>query len=473
MCLIRGMPSPTALHPEFEVLRGHGSLEFRFGGDTTGLLFTKADHRVNAHLTFAGNRMRVDMSLQPGAVVRTVDEAARARGTDRQRWQSQVWAELRDWSDSLGWCAAGPEALLTAVGALTHPMLAQVYQHGRVPLADVPRWAAPVLRCTEPREAAAKIAGVSANRRVVRALAQSLLVGPEGGPVTLAPLGLAVAGRGFVSADVLANILEVPVDGGAHTWPDVDDVRVIRQALPWFPEERRGALLLDAANHHDARALSQVLTQWWWIREKVTTPLPQRLEGLRELCVQYVPVLAPTRSEVLAADPSPAAATRPQPRRAAPAAAVEPPPAPPPLLAPRRYVAPPPPAQHQTPMMAPRLSASTPAPQRWSVPRALQVVDRQLFRGLRFLVPTSTTELSLWGARLHNCLDTYARAAAANTSWLVGIERDDLLIGCVEIVPTTRRVRQALGPRNRPLASAVQQSTLEFLHHHRVIFSTA
>jgi hypothetical protein len=124
-------------------------------------------------------------------------------------------------------------------------------------------------------------------------------------------------------------------------------------------------------------------------------------------------------------------------------------------------------------MMAPRLSASTPAPQRWSVPRALQVVDRQLFRGLRFLVPTSTTELSLWGARLHNCLDTYARAAAADTSWLVGIERDDLLIGCVEIVPTTRRVRQALGPRNRPLAAAVQQSTLEFLHHHRVIFSTA
>lgn len=124
-------------------------------------------------------------------------------------------------------------------------------------------------------------------------------------------------------------------------------------------------------------------------------------------------------------------------------------------------------------MMAPRIYSDAPAPQRWGVPRPLQTIDRAMFRGLRFLVATSTTELSLWGARLHNCLDTYARAAAADTSWLVGIERDDLLIGCVEIVPTTRQIRQALGPRNRPLPRAVHQSTLEFLLQRRVIFTTA
>jgi hypothetical protein len=82
---------------------------------------------------------------------------------------------------------------------------------------------------------------------------------------------------------------------------------------------------------------------------------------------------------------------------------------------------------------------------------------------LTFCVPTSGAELTWWSRQLHNCLDTFAAAAAHQRSWLIGIRRDDRLVGCIEVCPRTRRLRQAHGPRNRPLPSDVHDTAIGVL----------
>jgi hypothetical protein len=93
----------------------------------------------------------------------------------------------------------------------------------------------------------------------------------------------------------------------------------------------------------------------------------------------------------------------------------------------------------------------------------LQTISGYQRDGLTFCVPTSMSELDWWSRQLHNCLDSFAAAAAHQRSWLIGIRRDDELIGCVEICPSTRRLRQAQGPRNRALPMAVYDTTIAAL----------
>jgi hypothetical protein len=78
-------------------------------------------------------------------------------------------------------------------------------------------------------------------------------------------------------------------------------------------------------------------------------------------------------------------------------------------------------------------------------------------------VPTTATELERWASILDNCLADFVRAAATNTAWLVGVFRDDVIIGCVEIRPRTREVRQAVGEHNRPLDSSTLERVIQAL----------
>ena len=79
------------------------------------------------------------------------------------------------------------------------------------------------------------------------------------------------------------------------------------------------------------------------------------------------------------------------------------------------------------------------------------------------MVPTSREELRRWGRVLHNCVGDFGNAVAGGHSWVIGIEHDDHIIGCIEVNPTDRQVRQALGPRNRPLPPAVATGVSEAL----------
>ena len=82
---------------------------------------------------------------------------------------------------------------------------------------------------------------------------------------------------------------------------------------------------------------------------------------------------------------------------------------------------------------------------------------------LRFQLPRIPGDLVMWGRALHNCLDTFADAVTRGDSTLVGVTRDGRIIGCVEIDPSRRRVRQLLGTANRPLPPHVTRQIVEHL----------
>ena len=122
-------------------------------------------------------------------------------------------------------------------------------------------------------------------------------------------------------------------------------------------------------------------------------------------------------------------------------------------------------APHEQPRGAPRVPLNPHAlgVVRWPVPRPLLAISDHAHGGLRFLVPTSREELRRWGRVLHNCVGDFGNAMAAGHSWVIGIEKDDQIIGCIEVNPASRQVRQALGPRNRPLAPTAATTMFEAL----------
>ena len=79
------------------------------------------------------------------------------------------------------------------------------------------------------------------------------------------------------------------------------------------------------------------------------------------------------------------------------------------------------------------------------------------------MVPTSREELRRWERVLHNCVGDFGNAVAGGHSWVIGIEHDDHIIGCIEVNPTNRRVRQALGPPQPTLPPAVGATVSEVL----------
>jgi hypothetical protein len=106
---------------------------------------------------------------------------------------------------------------------------------------------------------------------------------------------------------------------------------------------------------------------------------------------------------------------------------------------------------------------------RWPIPTALVPIAGIERRGVRLIVPTSTAVLEQWAAQLRNCLASYGPAVAEQRAWLIGIDRDQHLIGCIEIDPANRRVRQAHGPFNRSLPRTVLTTVMGVLSEHRII----
>lgn len=454
---------------------------FRFPSGT-GVCFDRRGHRAASSLLFGTGPVRIDVSLQPASIVLEVDAAARDEGIDPNRWRTAVLHELRQWWPQLQWCEVQPHVLVAAVGAITHPVLGHVYREGRQPLAEVPRWATDVLRC-DTVQAAAEALAPGATRRLTKALTESLLGAGDNGPTTLGPLAAASVGRDLCTVDELANLLSVPNAAGPDRLPSVDELASARQALGLYPAGRRAALLDDTTRHHDMRELAEVGKYLWWARDKVERPLPLRLRELRERCRHHVPVITdrpagaasgrrtgrPANHDTADTDTfvGQAPSEAPAPRRRTPATAAGTAGAAP-VAAPRLDAHP---VLHPRPaaFAAPRVRLPGRTPDRWPVPAALLPVHQVRYEGLSFSVPTSRNELATWGAILRNCLGDFARAAASQASWLIGIERDDRLIGCVEVNPAALQVRQALGPRNQPLPDAVHRATIALLRRHGII----
>jgi len=448
MCLIGSMSQIRNLGAGLTALAQPNNLRVSFPEGRSGLSFDRVPGRISSSLVFGANGLRVDVSFQPGAVVCEIGLSARELGADPNRWSGAILSVLREWSGELDWCAQDPSQLLAAVGALTHPLLAHVYERGRQPLSAVPRWALSVLRCNEPMDAARALAGDGANRRLARALAESLLGDGEHSVTQLGPLGFACVATGLVSVDELANILEIPGRVGHDRWPSVDEVRVARQGLQLLPPTRRAALLLDSARCHDAKILSEVMTRLLWVRDQVERPLPMKLDELKAVCNRLVPTFTP----VAAMQPiTPRRETRvvadiPRPVLRQPAQLAMHP------VQTEQVVRP-----GAVPMRRPNPTSLTtgPNPTSWPIPTSLRRIHRHRCERFSFTIPTSAIELLAWGRQLRNCLADFAPAVSREQSWLIGIERDGDLIGCIEVQPDSRRIRQALGRSNSPLPPSV------------------
>ncbi|MUH52234.1 MAG: hypothetical protein F2789_13600, partial [Actinobacteria bacterium] len=165
------MPLERDLGAGLLALFDDARLDFVFPGARSGLRFVQIGPLVQCSLRFGVGLTNVDVAFQPGAVVREIDVSAREAAVDPNRWRLAVLASLREWTGTLGWCPQEADALLGAVGALAHPLLASVYQRGHGALGEVPRWAVRILRADTALAAAGALAGDGANRRLARALA--------------------------------------------------------------------------------------------------------------------------------------------------------------------------------------------------------------------------------------------------------------------------------------------------------------
>ncbi|MGA1052413.1 MAG: hypothetical protein ACO4AY_09785 [Ilumatobacteraceae bacterium] len=402
----------------------------------------RTSESVTVRLGFGRSNIGPDVSVQPGAVTTIIDQQARLARDDPAAWRGAVAVALRRWEPDLGWCPDDGAHLSAALGALTHPLLATLYRAGGEAIDDIPRWASPVLRNVDPRSAARVLTGGTTTRRLTRSLASSLL--PVDGRIHLAPLALVIAARRRLGPDHLANVLDGCTEllrnagGGAVPVPSVDDVRAIEAGLAEYPADRCVSLLVDATDR--SIRLAHALRQLAWVVDRVTPPLPRRVVDLEALCERTVPIVAIER-------PRPATSgNREHTADELPGH----------LVGRRRAVLPAPAAE--------RSSAT-----RWPIPSALVPVAGLERDGLRLLVPTSTPVLNQWAAALQNCLGTYGPAVAQQRAWLIGIHRSEQLIGCIEIDPATRRIRQAHGRLNRMLPRPVLARVSTMLREHRIL----
>ncbi len=458
MCLIRVMPVERDLGGELVARIDHSTLDIVFPGGASALRFTRGGHLVQIALRFGMGRLGVDVSFQPGVVAREIDVSAREHAIDPNRWRLATLAALREWSGSLAWCAQEPGMLVAAAGALAHPLLLPVYERGHAATSELPRWSLNVLRSPDAASAA-RAMDPAATRRLSRALARSLVARQAPAPAELGPLAFAVMGAGLVSVDELANVLEARLPEQAMAMPSTEEIREVRRGLELWPAHRRAALLLDSATNGDPIALATAMRQFWWVRDKAPRPLPVRFAELQAVCGRLVTVLAPAnrpsrRAPELALEPAEPRATRPaRPRQPPPTPAATPAARPTPLAPARTAVA----TVERAPHEVPRRAPAVPVGERvlgvvgWPIPQPLLAISDFSHSGLRFVVPTRREELRRWGRVLHTCVGDFGTAVVNGRSWVIGIERNDHLIGCVEVDPVERRVRQALGPRNQPL----------------------
>jgi len=354
-------------------------------------------------------RSGVDVSIQPGAVDHHVRDAARGADADPNRWAADVAAGL------LTRAGRPPGAdLVAAAGVVTHPLLAAAYATGMVPLREVPRWAVGLLRAPSLVEGV-RGAFRSSSRELVRALAHRLgRIAEPWATLDLFPVATALALDGLLDADRLARLVRIEGPYVAPAgFPTVDELAAARRTAVHLGAARAGTIVAEAL----------ATTPWQLF------PTFGRLAGLRH----HLDATRPSRLAAVQA-----------------------------LVAPATPEEVPVPV---TPLRAPQGHQVATLPR----PAALDGLDGLVVGDLRLRLPRRPDDLTSWGQLLHNCLADYTDAARAGRSWLVGIEHAHRLVGCVEIDPATRRLRQVVGDRNRPLPEWVTTPVVRALLQHHLI----
>lgn len=434
------------------------------------------EHRALSMLAMLGGRRLLDVTVQPGALARVVSSEAVAARRDGNAWCSAIEAAVARVASERGlWrrTDAAPRGLVPLLTGLGYPMVASVYDRGGRAVAEVPRWAAHVLAQPSARAAAAAAFGSRATRPATRALATSLVPSagaPADATIALGPLCLALMGRAVLEPDQLVRVLAAgDIWHAPPVWLAASRLESAALVITGLGPVAATRLLLDAATRpRGIEVLLDTLDLYRCLRHQFSAVPPGQLDALRGACLE----LAPTPTETVAAADA-------EHRRRAEA---------------RRHSAlrlaehvrapedpEPTPDDHDgsaaarsifVPRTAPAVRATC-LPASYDHPAALRELHHLTAGDVRLLLPRTPAVLTTWGQRLSNCLGSYARAVAAGTVWVVGIEEHGVLTACAAIDPGSREVRQLLAAHNRPPSASLVETTLHLLASRRVICAGA
>lgn len=429
------MPPATAPTASWEESRG------RIGICIAGspiVSLSPGDGRVGIGLVMPGIGRVIDVSVQPNAACRTLDEAARRAGVPTGAVDSTALSALARACERAGaWTAARGLGLLRGLGGAAFPLLGGAYDEGAAPLAEVPRWAVPTLSARSIGDAAAIAFGDRATRPVRRALVEAIRP-LECGSVDLAALAFALMGVDVLQPDRLARVLAAPrVLQPSADLPDPATLRTTRRVVNSWGDLRTERVLLDAAGRADGMAM--LLRTAEHARQLgdhgPPAPLPNRLVELHDVhrallrsvpAVHAEPVRRPRRA--VAPAPRPRPAERPTHRALAPQAALTP------------------------------VGPSTPLP----TSRTVRALAGRGAGDLSLVLPHTAGDLARWGRLLSNCLGDFGASAAAGRSVIVGVLRANQLVSAVELTPDGL-VRQFCGRANRAPADHHRREVMRLL----------
>ncbi|MFN8018028.1 MAG: hypothetical protein U0P45_07875 [Acidimicrobiales bacterium] len=377
----------------------------------------------------------VDVSVQPAAVVTTLQGAATACGQPWDAVAQSARAALVEAHERFGSrCPRPEEALLASVGGAAFPLLGSAYDAGAHPLEEVPRWAAPILEGPTVRHGATAAFAERATRPVVRSLVAA--IAPDGsGHVGLGSLALALIGRDVLEPDRLARVLAAErAVHPAGDLPDPSTLDLARAAVAtWGPARAERCLTDAAADEAGVRLILASASYQRQLRGHGPATLPNRLHQVHDLL----------RARIATAPPPPPPPPPPAPRRpAVPAAArfadqIPRDPTPAERLAAVDLVYAPP--RDLRPVIGATLL---------SAPPAVAAVDGQRVEDLTLVLPRTAADLLRWGRLLANCLGEFGPAVAAGRSSIIGVERSGALAFAIE-VGAERAIHQFTGLANR------------------------
>jgi hypothetical protein len=396
--------------------------------DAPRVRFSCEDRRLRTELILLGVRAG-DLTAHPGAVVAVLDDWARRVGDDPNGWlgalEHHLRAALARWGlpVTTGCAPDRAEVVCRLLGAAAWPMLAYCYDHEVRPLREIPRWALGVLRADGPRGAAKAAFGPKGNRLVAQLLPLSLIPAKSAGPdatLALAPLAMALVGADVLEPDALASLLALTEPWQPpHRWPTAGHMAAARQAVAVLGGATTRALLVETLREGDPRQFFSVAQLVCGAANWLRPPFPHHVTELRARCEAALTPAGTVAVTSSAAD-----------RREFTDRVIE-----------TRTVA----------LRAPRTTAEPVVQGAWHSD-VLDAIDGRDIGGARLCVPHSAEELGSWGRQLANCLGSYTEAVARGASWIIGIRAaEGCLIGCIEITPTNRRIRQVQGPRNNRL----------------------
>lgn len=416
-------------------------------GDRPVVALVPGQGRVKVGLVVPVVGRIVDVGVQPATATTALAEAASRAGVPMSSVDRTARRALAEAAERAAAWSPGPEVcLLRSFGGVAFPLLAAAYDEGAAPLAEVPRWAGPVLAAASIREAATTAFGASATRTVRRALVEAIRPLPSG-ELDLTTLGLALMAGDVLEPDRLSRVLRAErVPRPVSQLPDRTALAAARPVLLDWGPERAERVLVEAAGRADGVAL--LLATLDHARQLgdhgPPRPLPHRLGELHDVHRTLMRGMAAGRARHPAAGarhpatppPAPQAPPTPTARRA--------------HRAPDRPLAP--------PLAAMPVSRDTPI----APPAAVRALDGHRVGELTFVLPHTVGDLHRWGRLLSNCLADFGAAAATGRSVLVGVLSANRLAYAIELTPGGT-IRQFCGAANRPPPDDVRRTAVDAL----------